>query len=96
MKKLQVIQNKTLRYAYNERYPYTKNTKTLHEQAGIDPINFTLHARTEQIFTKMTNLQEENFLYLINNYERQRNHIWFQKTGIALHRGPPEKKYTIR
>lgn len=31
MNKLQTIQNKALRYALNGRYPYVRNTRTLHE-----------------------------------------------------------------
>lgn len=40
IKKLQTIQNKGLRFAYDERYPYTRNSKTLHEISDLEPINY--------------------------------------------------------
>lgn len=39
MVKLQVIQNKSLRFAFNERYPFARNRKTLHELANLEPVN---------------------------------------------------------
>ena len=33
IKKIQKVQNKALRYAYNERYPYTRTVKEMHIEA---------------------------------------------------------------
>lgn len=46
--KLQKVQNKALRYAMNERYPYSRNTKTLHEISELEPVNYTLYQRAEK------------------------------------------------
>ncbi len=68
--KLQVIQNKALRFALNEIYPYTHTTKTLHEIAEIEPVNFTVSKRTQRIYTQLHLLDNDHFQYLKENYER--------------------------
>lgn len=52
MMKLQIIQNKAQRFTFNERYPFTKNIKTLHEQANLEPIDYNLFNRASDIFQK--------------------------------------------
>lgn len=96
--KLQKIQNKALRYAFNEKYPYAKNTKTLHELAGTELINYNLYNRAKDIFTRMESMQDNQFMRLINNYERIRDHLLFKKSKNIIDRRPPEKKisYEIR
>ena len=42
IKKLQTVQNQALRFAFNERFPYVKNTVTLHEESNIEPLNLHL------------------------------------------------------
>lgn len=55
--KLKKIQNKALRFAYNEKHLNTRNTKTLHELENIEPVNYTLHVRAEK---SLKNLQMKN------------------------------------
>lgn len=92
--KLQQVQNQALRFANNETFPYTKDTKIMHDETKIEPINYHLYTQAHKIFEKMTNLQSLHFLNIIDNYEIHKNHPWFQRTTIILDRGPPIKKYT--
>ncbi len=94
LKKLQVVQNKGLRFAFNERYPYNQNTRTLHTTANIEPINYRLYLQAEKVFNKLTDQREEIFTTLLEDYEEERNHAWFRKTKTILERGPPPKIYT--
>lgn len=94
-KKLQGVLNRGLRYAHNERYPYTRNTRTLHEISNIEPINYSLHMQANKIFDKLRVLGDEHFSTLLDNYEEERNHSWFRKTKNILERGIPEKIYTV-
>lgn len=68
--KMQTIQNKPLRFAYNEKYPNTKNTKTLQELLKLEPIEFTLHMRAEGIKKKITEQEEGILRELLSNYEK--------------------------
>ena len=95
IKKLQVIQNRGLRFACNEKYPYTRNTKTLHEVANIEPINYTMFNQADKVFNKVRNMEDEQFTTIMENYEEDKNHAWFKKTKIILDRGIPEKIYTV-
>lgn len=66
--KLQKIQNQALRYAFNERHPYQRNTQQFHELATIDPVNLNLHIRAEKIFTILRNTPNKQFNKLMVNY----------------------------
>lgn len=93
-KKLQVIQNKGLRFAFNERHPYTRNTKTLHELSNTEPINYTIHNQANKVFQKVRDMEERHLSEILENYEEEKNHFWFKKVKNILDRGNPEKIYT--
>lgn len=42
---LQTTQNKGIRFANNQTYPCSKNTKQLHEENNIRPLNTTVYER---------------------------------------------------
>lgn len=69
---LQVIHNKALRFACNEKYPYIKKQKTLHELWKLEPIENTLHRRAE-ILKKITEQEGNIFRELFSNCE-EKNH----------------------
>lgn len=50
---LQRVQNKALRFATNERYPYERTTQELHEAHSLLPINIRLHQQAKQIWQKL-------------------------------------------
>lgn len=62
--KLERIQNRALKYAFNERYPYTKNTETLHQEANLQPINYNLYTRTERLFSALREIQTNQYIYV--------------------------------
>lgn len=76
---LQTIQNKALRFAYNEKFPYTRDTKTLHELARLDPLNLHLYNQAKKLINKMQEPHFEQFSYVLENYEANINHAWFKK-----------------
>ena len=47
--KLQTTQNKALRYATNQRHPYTLNTEDIHNITQTLPINIRLHQKARDI-----------------------------------------------
>ena len=59
MLSLQRIQNKALRFTYNEKYPFTKTSEELHSQANLLPINLTLHKRGNQIKHKLEEILDD-------------------------------------
>lgn len=91
--KLQIIQNKALRFAFNENRRQSRTMKSLHEEANMEPINFSLYKRAENIFSKTQNLEDPQITYLMENYEEEKDHLYFRKTKTVLDRGPPEKIY---
>lgn len=93
-KKLQDIQNKGLRFAFNQKYPFTKNTRTLHSEANIEPLNYNLYHRSKEILKKTEEMEVEQMIYIKDNYEIDKKHPYFPKTKITTNRGPPQKIYT--
>lgn len=77
--KLQRIQNQALRFAFDEKYSYTKNIKTLHEEAKLEPINYFLYTQAQKIFRKMETPTFIQFNSITDNYEDHLNHSWFKK-----------------
>lgn len=92
--KLQRVQNKAIRFAYNERYPYTRTTEELHSLANLQPINITLHNRGNKIKLKMTNIvQDRIYIDAINEDQQGREHGWFKKPRTNLSRDNPPPIY---
>jgi len=90
--KLQKVQNKALRFAYNERYPYTKTSEDLHKLSNIEALNTRLFDRAKAVTTKPEAADNQTLKELkeqSNNIEHQ----WFRK---ALNRmnNRPEAFYT--
>ena len=56
IQKLQKIQNRALRFATNQRYPYTMTTKQIHEHTKTTPINIRLHNRAKKIWDRLEEL----------------------------------------
>lgn len=78
--KLQKVNNKAPRFAMNKRHPYTRTSKILHEQAGTEPIHYSLYKRAENIFTEVQNMEDPYMQYIIENYEQNSNHRYYSKT----------------
>lgn len=54
--KLLQIQNKTLRFATDQRHPYTLTTEQIHTLTKILPINQRLHLKAERIWHRIEQL----------------------------------------
>lgn len=96
IKKLQVIQNHALRYAFDtSRLEHViNNVKYLHKKADLEPLNYTLHTRADMIFRKTLALNDPYMTYIIDNYNPEKDHSYFKKTNTILQRGEPERMYT--
>lgn len=90
-KKLQVVQNQALWFAFSEKYLYTRNTKTLHDLARIEPIKLYLHNQATKIINKVTVPEFEKFKEMLDNYEEHLTHAWLKKTRNILQAGEPER-----
>lgn len=93
--KLQRKQNEALRFAYNEKHPFTKNTEELHKLAQLDPINITVHTRGNYIKHKMIyTLKDTTYHITINEHEQEQEHSWFRKPINKISKLPPRPLYT--
>ena len=54
--KLQKIQNKALRFATNQKYPYTMTTEQIHTHTKTTPLNIRLHYRAQAIWERLEEL----------------------------------------
>ena len=92
---LQKIQNKALRFAFGEKYPYTKTTEELHQQANIEAINITLYNRGNTIKHKLENiLQDNTYINAIQNHQEGNEHTWFRRPINRLCQHIPMPLYT--
>ncbi len=96
IRKLQRIQNSSLRFAYNEKYPYTKTCEELHILSNIKPINILLYERASKTkHTLQHTLQDTNYIRIItDNINNNNEHTWFRKTSKALETIQPHPIYT--
>ena len=94
LRELQRTQNRALRFAYNDRYPYQETTRTLHLRANMDTINIILYKRGQKTKEKLeTTLQDRHYTDILQNYT-EREHGWFRKPLKILKRNEPEPIYT--
>ena len=94
MIKLQRVQNKALRFVYNDRYPYTHTNEHLHRQAGLLPINITLHYRGKKTHEKLTTHIRDNIYTGILNSDNHTEHGWFKKPHTRITGPEPLPFYT--
>lgn len=65
--KLQRTQNKALRFATNQRYPYTLNTEQIHINTKTEPLNIRLNTRAQKIWNKLELYENTHLTDLKNN-----------------------------
>lgn len=74
--KLQKIQNRALRFATNQKYPYSMNTIQIHNHTKTQPVNIRLHKRAKDIWDRLQDLEIPAYQELeenkdnINNYHK--------------------------
>ena len=82
--KLQRVQNSPLRFAYNEKYPYTYTTMELHRKADLLPININIYHRGRKVMNKLvTSINDTTYNNIIENNDTQ-EHSWFRKSFRTL------------
>lgn len=87
--KLQKIQNKALRFATEQRYPYTMNTIQIHRLTKTKPVNVRLHERAVKIWKTLEDQQHPTYEYLKNNLDNtQRFNKWFPSSLRSIRRAP--------
>lgn len=93
--KLQKIQNKALRFATNQRYPYTMTTAQIHHYTKTKPINIKLHERAVKIWETLENQENQTYFELRENHENmQRYNKWFPSSFEKLSQGRvPRPRY---
>lgn len=89
MKSLQTIHNKELWFTFNERYPFTEKTRTLHKEDDVELIDYDLYNRTKNILKKTVKMNITQMNYIKDNYEPRKNHPCFRKkTKLITERRP--------
>ena len=91
--KLQKIQNKSLRFATNQRYPYTLNTQEIHENTQTLPVNIRLHNQALKIWNKIETLDIPIFHELIENTENIQNWNKNFPSSLTALRNIPQPKF---
>lgn len=62
MLRLQKVQNKALRYVFNEKYHYIRNTIELYQKEKLDAINVTIYEGGHRTKTTLRNIiQDTNY-----------------------------------
>ena len=76
LSKLQKVQNKALRFATNQKHPYTMTTEQIHTHTKTTPLNIRLHYRAKTIWNRIEELETPIYQNLkdrlnqIDNYHR--------------------------
>lgn len=90
--KLQKIQNKALRFATEQRYPYTMNTIQIHTLTKTKPVNVRMHERAIKIWKDLEELQHPTYEMLKNNLDNIRTfNKWFPSSLKSTGRAPTPK-----
>ena len=82
---LQKVQNKALRFATNQRYPYTMTTEQIHIHTRTKPINIFLHEQAIKIWQTLGNINNSTVNKLIENREHiDKYHRSFSSSLTAI------------
>ena len=91
-KRLQIIQNKALRFIYNVKYRERITNEAIHLGADIQPINIFLHNQAAKIWEKTDLTMTENMTAWIMDDNRT-EHNWFRKSRTKALGAPPQPVY---
>ena len=99
MLKLQIVQNRALKFVYGIRYPVLVTARTLHVRAKLKPINVVLHTRAINIWRKLAagTAGDQATYNMIDGISIERPHGWFpsslDRSGKAT---PPPDLHSVR
>ena len=95
--KLQIVQNRALRWATNTYYPNNTTLQQLHTRLNIEPLNIRRHKQANRTWNKLHNLQDPLYQNILHKHETTNphtNHAWWPRT-LPLVQGPePPPLYT--
>ena len=96
--RLQVAYNSGLRFVFQKRYPETPTAKSLHEKAGVDPINVILYDRGKKTWDKIEAgiAGDVETCNNIKDTEIRYPHSWFPSSLNRARRDPPPPLYTAK
>ena len=91
--KLQKTQNKALRFATEQRYPYTLNTQQIHVQTNTEPLNIKLYNRTEKIWQNLRNEGNPILMELLERKDTIRRYNRNFPSTLEILDTPPQPQY---
>ena len=71
---LQKVQNKALRFATNQRYPYTLTSEELHLKSNTKPVNIFLSEQATRVWQSIETMNNTTYNKLIENKENIRKY----------------------
>ena len=99
LKRLQVAQNKGLRFVFQSRWPTNNmSCKEMHEKAEVDPINIKLYERGKKTWEKIrSGISADVEIYNeISGINIRYPHNWFPSSLERARKGPPPPMYTCK
>ena len=93
LSKLQKVQNKALRFATNQRYPYTMNTIEIHTHTKTEPINIRLHNRAKKIWQRLQEIEHPLYTTLTEKQENITRYNRNFPSSLNIINNQPEPKY---
>lgn len=93
MRKMQIIQNKSLRQVYNIKYPDVIRNDRLHATARVKTINEVLHEQARKIWTKVDDMIGEDMISWISEGNQRREHYWLPRSRLKALGPSPQPIY---
>ena len=91
---LQRTQNKALRWATEQRYPYTLTTREIHEATKTEPLNIRLHKQAIKIWDTLYQYNNETYESLTQNTNNIRRYNRNFPSSLTQIRKDPIPLYT--
>lgn len=93
IRKLQVIQNKALRFCYDVRHTDRITNAALHDKAKLPTINCLLHERAKSVWNNIKDNCSEIYVNKIRDEEVPRSHSWFPTSANIINSDAPVPQY---
>ena len=93
LSRLQKVQNKALRFATNQRYPYTMTTIEIHNITKTNPLNIRLYNRALRIWRKLESLDHPLLANLKEKQENIRRYNIHFPSSLSILDNPPEPQF---
>ena len=96
MHKMQVIQNKVLRFVFNQAPPYYNTVRDLHMQCKLEPLNTRLHRLANRTWDKLA-ISDPEFIERARQISQApgRDHNWWPRLATVIEEEPPEPRFIL-